>query len=147
LPERLVRGRHLHGEQRHVSMTRVAVFLLTFGRGSLRVFNCRIKDRGMIGSLGDLEHMRSFVEHACGASRRRMVGKGEIVWLTDSTPHEAVPLDAAVKRQFVRVVTSSLTVWHAAHCTPNPLGIVPGPDVRITTENKFVVAAVEPTEP
>jgi hypothetical protein len=68
---------------------------------------------------------------------RRLVGKGEIVWLTDATPHEALPLDAAVSRQFFRVVTSGLSVWHAAHCTPNPLGIVPGPEVIIATENKF----------
>ena len=101
------------------------------------MFNCRISDPGAVGRLGDVEHLRSFVEAACGSARRRMMGKGEIVWLTDATPHEAVPMDATASRQFLRVVTSALTVWHAAHCTPNPLGVRPGPEVLVVEGNKF----------
>jgi hypothetical protein len=63
--------------------------------------------------------------------------QGELVWLTDATPHEAVAMDAAASRQFLRVVTSGLAVWHAAHCTPNPLGVRPGAGVLVLEGGKF----------
>ncbi|KAI9353287.1 hypothetical protein DFJ73DRAFT_324660 [Zopfochytrium polystomum] len=62
----------------------------------------------------------------------------ELVWLTDRTPHEALPVREKVFRQFFRLVTSRVTVWYAAHSTRNDeRGVVPPADVRIVEGDKF----------
>jgi hypothetical protein len=61
-----------------------------------------------------------------------------VYWLTDRTPHEAIPLTEGTYRQFVRVVTSQLTYWHEEYNTKNPLGIVPDPSItKIIKGSKF----------
>ena len=62
---------------------------------------------------------------------------GEMVWITDCTPHESLPLPAGKSRQYFRLVTSDVSVWYADHSTPNPLGIVPPENVKIVSGNKF----------
>ncbi len=103
--------------------------------GSCRVWNCRINDPGkVVGPLGDLEHVRSVLGEG------ETLDAGEVVWMTDSTPHESLPLPAGTKRQYFRLVTSEVSVWYADHSTPNPLGIVPPDDVVILHGNKFEMA-------
>ena len=60
-----------------------------------------------------------------------------MVWITDCTPHESLPLPAGKSRQYFRLVTSDVSVWYADHSTPNPLGIVPPDNVKIVHGNKF----------
>jgi hypothetical protein len=87
-----------------------------------------------VGRLGDLEHLR----HYLGESET--LDAGDIVWMTDTTPHESLPLKVGTKRQYFRLVTDHVNVWYENHSTPNPLGIVPDP--RVTTVlkgNKFAV--------
>ena len=60
-----------------------------------------------------------------------------MVWITDCTPHESLPLPAGKSRQYFRLVTSDVSVWYADHSTPNPLGIVPPENVKIVSGNKF----------
>ena len=104
---------------------------------SCRVWNCKIKDPGdVVGPLGDLEHVR----YALGQGEN--LDAGEIVWMTDCTPHESLPLPAGTKRQFFRLVTSDVSVWYADHSTPNPLGVVPPDNVKILYGNKFERRAV-----
>jgi hypothetical protein len=67
---------------------------------------------------------RSFVEEACIGQIQKL-RKGEVCWLTGMTPHEARPLEIEVTRQFLRLVTSGLAVWHEDHSDASPLGIVP----------------------
>ena len=55
----------------------------------------------------------------------------ELCWLTDRTPHMALPVVKGTHRQFFRLVTKGVNVWYAKHSTPNPLGIVPPESVRI----------------
>lgn len=55
-------------------------------------------------------------------------------WMTDQTPHEALPSQGG-PRQFFRLVSSDLSVWHAKHNTPNPLGILP--DCQVIQDDKF----------
>ena len=62
---------------------------------------------------------------------------GEMVWMTDSTPHESLPLKKGTYRQYFRLVTSQVSVWYADHSTPNPLGITPPHHVTIVHGNKF----------
>ena len=62
---------------------------------------------------------------------------GEMVWITDCTPHESLPLKAGTSRQYFRLVTSEVSVWYADHSTPNPLGIKPPENVKIVHGNKF----------
>ena len=66
----------------------------------------------------------------------------DIYWLTDRTPHEALPMKESGYRQYVRIVTSDVSVWHEDHSTPNPNGVVPDPAVtKIIKGSKFQVWA------
>jgi hypothetical protein len=61
----------------------------------------------------------------------RLLRSNELCWLTDRTPHEALPYAGArpATRQFFRVVVGKVTVWFARHNTPNPLGVQPDRDI------------------
>ncbi|KAI9327833.1 hypothetical protein DFJ73DRAFT_964656 [Zopfochytrium polystomum] len=78
---------------------------------------------------------------AGGGSKPRSgmtIAAQELVWLTDRTPHEALPVREKVFRQFFRLVTSKVTVWYAAHSTRNDeRGVVPQSDVQIVEGDKF----------
>lgn len=85
---------------------------------------------GIVDRHGGCEHLRNYL--GPGTKLRA----GQVVWMTDRTPHEALPQEESGYRQFFRVVTSHVSHWFAQHSTPNPL--VPIPDnVLIVNENKF----------
>lgn len=87
-------------------------------------------DKSAPNSQGGIEHLRPFLGEG------HKLKAGELVWMTDRTPHEALPQEVDGYRQFFRLVTSEISIWYAAHCTPNPS--VPLPDsVKVTHENKF----------
>jgi hypothetical protein len=87
-------------------------------------------DKSASNSHGAIEHLRPFL----GEGHRLQAG--ELIWMTDRTPHEAVPQEVDGYRQFFRLVTNEISIWYADHCTPNPS--VPLPDfVKVTHENKF----------
>lgn len=48
-----------------------------------------------------------------------------LYWLSDRTPHEALPSPRAGIRQWVRLVGDLLGGWWVEHSTANPLGIAP----------------------
>lgn len=81
------------------------------------------------GPMGDCEHLRSSFPEG------RVLRPGELVWMTDGTPHEALPQIASAYRQFFRLVTSEVSVWYRDHSTPNRLGILP--PCQILEGNKF----------
>ena len=105
---------------------------------SCKVWNCKIlppedNSPDVIGEHGDIEHLRSFLPPSC-----EVMDANTVYWLTDRTPHEALPLSKEVYRQFVRVVTSQLTYWHEEYNTKNPLGVVPDPNItKIIKGSKF----------
>ncbi len=113
------------------------IFMVSNVENTCRVFPCRIADPTCVGRLGDVEHLRPYIEAASGTVSGGVLARGEVCWMTDMTPHEAIALDAAVERQFVRVVTSGISVWHSQHSDENPQGIKPGPEVKIREGNKF----------
>merc|ERR1712087_653476 len=59
----------------------------------------------------------------------------ELIWMTDRTPHESMPLKGDQPRQFFRLVTRGIDTWFAAHSTMNPLGVQP--EATIVNYDKF----------
>ena len=63
--------------------------------------------------------------------------------MTDKTPHESLPVPVSagnnVCRQYFRLVLGPVSAWFAEHSTPNPLGTVPPPEVRIVHGDKFAL--------
>ncbi len=57
-----------------------------------------------------------------------------LYWITDRTPHEALPVKNNTYRQFFRVVANKIGVWWKEHSTENPFGILP--DARIELGRK-----------
>lgn len=90
------------------------------------------RDGSIIGAHGDIERMR----HVLGPAEMKLKA-GQLVWMTDKTPHESLPLKENTTRQFFRLVTGEVSAWFADHCTPNPCGVVPGKNVRVVFGNKF----------
>jgi hypothetical protein len=76
--------------------------------------------KGIVDRHGGCEHIR----HLLGPGTK--LKANTLIWMTDRTPHEALPQEESGYRQFFRVVTSKITHWFADHSTPNPL--VPLPD-------------------
>eukprot|EP00808_Paulinella_micropora_P023495 g75639.t1 len=106
--------------------------------GSTAIWNAGIRDVGnVVGELGDLEHMRSVLGPPA------VLKEGELVWITDRTPHESLPVPGAQYRQYFRLVTSEISIWYEQHNTPNPLGTKPPPEVKIEARNKFDSAQAE----
>jgi hypothetical protein len=82
------------------------------------------------GKLGSCEHLREKL----GAGHKMRAG--ELWWITDRTPHEALSIPAGTHRQYFRFVTNELSMWYSKHNTANPLGIEA--DCPISHENKFI---------
>jgi hypothetical protein len=108
------------------------IYMASSVADSCRVWDVQIDPEG-IGHLGDIEHLRSSLP--IQPSLLSELGAGELVWMTDCTPHEALPMKEGQKRQFFRLVVGPLGVWHAQHNTANPLGLQPA--APISGENKF----------
>eukprot|EP01129_Flabellula_baltica_P008194 TRINITY_DN3236_c0_g2_i1.p1 TRINITY_DN3236_c0_g2~~TRINITY_DN3236_c0_g2_i1.p1 ORF type:complete len:297 (-),score=44.93 TRINITY_DN3236_c0_g2_i1:12-902(-) len=98
---------------------------------SCRVWNVKLdkhKAGEDVGSLGDIEHMRPYLGPCF------FLKPNVIYWITDSTPHESMPLFSTQTRQFFRVVTPSISVWYDEHSTRNPLV---EPEAEIIYGSKF----------
>ena len=86
---------------------------------------------GIVDQHGGCEHLRGILGH-----QGTKLQAGELVWMTDCTPHEALPQERSGYRQFFRVVTPYVSHWYADHSTPNPN--VPLPDhVQVIQGSKF----------
>ncbi|ASV44494.1 hypothetical protein PBI_SCTP2_479 [Salicola phage SCTP-2] len=48
-----------------------------------------------------------------------------LYWMTDKTPHQALPSDRDCYRQFFRLVSSEISMWLSKHNTKNPYGVKP----------------------
>jgi len=99
---------------------------------SCAVWEVKIDNPGeIVGPGGDIDHLRSYL------GSRKLMKKSEVWWITDTTPHEALPLTSARPqyRQYFRVVTSAVSVWYSDHSTANELGIQP--NAKIISGNKF----------
>ena len=88
------------------------IYLASNVANTTRVWDCFVRKPG---PFGNCEHLR----HALGAGNA--VPANVMVWMTDGTPHEALPVEKRVYRQFIRVVGPDVHVWYADHSTHNPL--------------------------
>lgn len=92
--------------------------------GACRVWNTETYNvDGHGGVLDDLSEVFSF-----------QCEPNTLYWITDRTPHEALPSQAKY-RQFFRLVSEDVSAWFTEHNTPNPLGVEPTcPKISV---NKF----------
>ena len=106
------------------------IYLASTVAGSTRVFD------SLVVAPGDVTDAHGGVEHM----RERLGGAGvdlpadQLHWITDRTPHEALPMASDGDRQFFRLVVGRVSVWYAAHSTANPLC---EPDAPIVHGSKF----------
>jgi len=73
----------------------------------------------------------------------RTLEANELIWMTDRTPHESLPIPTAAaaagtRRQYFRLVVGQVSAWFADHSTPNPSGFLP-PGVRVVRGDKFTL--------
>ena len=96
---------------------------------SCRVWDVQIdkteEAKEVIGHLGDIEHLRAWLGEG------ETLQAGQVVWITDTTPHESLPMKSDTYRQFFRLVIGEVAIWYAHHSTANRLGIVPSSNTRI----------------
>lgn len=71
------------------------------------------------GEGGDCSHL----ENELGTPY--LLKSGELIWMTDSTPHASMPLAEAQCRQWFRLVTSEVDIWYSKYSTHNRLGVKP----------------------
>jgi len=118
-----VNGHDIHG----------GLYMASSVAGSCKIWNARLRDpENIVGHLGNIEHLRDLLGEGC------QLEAGELIWLTDTTPHEALPVEEDCYRQFFRVVSCTVSVWYENHSTKNRLGIVPDPSITtIITGDKF----------
>jgi hypothetical protein len=91
------------------------------------------QDPGVVGAGGSCEHLREYLGPPV------LIRAGEVYWMTDRTPHEALAQESAGWRQFFRLVVGRVTLWYSKHNTANPLCPLPV-DVRVIHEDKFAAS-------
>lgn len=107
------------------------IYMASTVANTCKVWNALVTDKNIVDRHGSCEHLRHLFGEGVALKAN------ELVWMTDRTPHEAVPRTQYGYRQFFRLVTSQISHWYAAYSTPNPN--VPVPDhVVIVEGNKFV---------
>mmetsp|Transcript_18520 Transcript_18520/g.34481 ORF Transcript_18520/g.34481 Transcript_18520/m.34481 type:complete len:402 (+) Transcript_18520:146-1351(+) len=110
--------------------------------GTSRVWNALVDSSvpGIVNNGGGCEHLRPWIGKATELEA------GELIWMTDRTPHEAIVQESPGHRQFFRLVMPYVNHWYSDHSTPNPK--VPLPDtVKIVEGDKFKKYAIASTKP
>ena len=105
---------------------RTGLYMASTVNNSCMAWNVHVENTGV---MGDCEHMREIL------GKGEFMKKNELIWMTDSCPHESMKLEKDSYRQWFRFVTSEVGVWYKKHSTENRLGILP--NCKIITESKF----------
>jgi hypothetical protein len=112
------------------------IFLASNIANTTAIWNCRVRNDGgdIVGPHGSIERCRSLLGPAT-----RNLDAGELIWMTDKTPHESLPItsNTTQRRQFFRLVIGEVTAWFADHSTPNPTGFPLPANVRVVHGNKY----------
>ena len=108
------------------------LFVASTIHDSGRMWNCAVDSDAsggteVIGTNGDIEHLREFLPHSCCEKMKQNC----VYWLTDRTPYESLPLPTDTYCQYFQLVTSAVNVWFEDQSTPNPLGVLPDPERTI----------------
>ena len=113
------------------------IFMVSNVANTTAVWNMHVNDPSgnVIGPHGDIERCRGLL-----GPPTRLLEAGEMIWMTDKTPHESLPVLNGERRQYFRLVVGEVSAWFEDHSTKNPLGVVPDPKVtRVVTGNKFQI--------
>ena len=102
------------------------IFMSSTVDNSCRLWNKHIETPGL---MGDCSHLESELGGAI------FVRKNELVWMTDSCPHESMPVKKNIYRQWFRFVTSEVDLWYKDYSTENRLGVQPA--CKILEGSKF----------
>ncbi|KAJ1569744.1 hypothetical protein HK405_003046, partial [Cladochytrium tenue] len=147
------------------------IFQVSTVPNTCRVWDCVIRDHtDTVGPLGSIEHLRHNLDRGPppgansppspddpafgldpeGRSLPLACRNGEnlaanrLAWITDRTPHESLPVQRRVFRQYFRLVTSQVSAWYEAHSTRNDeCGVRPPEGVAVVAGDKFRLADVD----
>mmetsp|Transcript_24845 Transcript_24845/g.42056 ORF Transcript_24845/g.42056 Transcript_24845/m.42056 type:complete len:468 (+) Transcript_24845:53-1456(+) len=94
------------------------IFMASNVDDSCAVWNCHVIDPegDVVGRMGDVRRLRDILGPPTST-----LAAGDLVWMTDKSPHESLPLQRSAHRQYFRLVTGKITTWFASHSTPNPM--------------------------
>jgi len=108
------------------------IFMASSVSNTSEVWNALVDNKvpGIVDKHGSCEHLRGIL----GIGNK--LEAGELIWMTDCTPHEALPQESSGYRQFFRVVSPYVSHWYADHSTANPKVPLPS-NVTIIRGNKF----------
>eukprot|EP01084_Bolivina_argentea_P213016 361942_1 len=87
------------------------IYMASSVSNTTAIWNCQIikkLDTDVIGHLGDIGHLKSSLP----AEKKFYISENCLYWLTDRTPHEALPMHKPTYRQFFRLVTYNVNLWH-----------------------------------
>lgn len=109
------------------------IFMASNVPNSCKIWPVKIKD------TTEITNCHGQVNKSCTAflGEPQFLKADELCWMTDTTPHESLPSDKQIYRQFFRLVIGKIDVWYSQHNTPNCLGVLP--DCVVSDENKFNV--------
>jgi hypothetical protein len=111
------------------------IWMASTTANSTAYYDVRIQSPEQVVSAGgNVEHLRYQLD-SLSEKRRNVCQPHHLYWMTDCTPHEALPAEKEEMRQFFRLVQSSVTVWYEDHSTANPLC---KPSAKIIKGSKFV---------
>lgn len=91
---------------------------------SSRMWNVQIPwyTTSILGNGSNLDYLRGVLDEAAEAVVPRA---NEMYWMTDFTPHQALPLKQGANRQYFRLVTGKISGWWKEHSTANRYGVQP----------------------
>jgi hypothetical protein len=116
------------GPEGPVHMRRDGIYMASTVDRSCRAWHFHVDTPG---TMGDCEHLRDLLECSAPVYMR----SGDLFWMTDSCPHESLPLAPGTFRQYFRLVTHKVDLWYEKHSTANPLGVQPA--CKVIAGNKF----------
>ena len=110
------------------------IFMASNLDSTCRIWNAQVESHA-IGWEGDVEYLRDHLDDVCRqntshtprcrATKSRILTKANhVYWITDKTPHEAVPLSSSRKRQFFRLVVGPLSTWLVFECEARELPVI-----------------------
>lgn len=100
------------------------IFMASTVSNSCRYWSTEVLEPG---PGGDCEHLR---DQLVGAHYMKA---NTMYWITDRTPHEAMPTNSDVYRQWFRFVGSNVSKWYAKHSTAGKIQ----PNAMVIMESKF----------
>merc|ERR1712173_539290 len=86
---------------------RDGIFMASSVDASCCFWDCEV-DTEIIGHLGDIEHLRKYLD---STTKKVSMNANNLYWITDRTPHESLPIKESGYRQFFRIISSKLSVW------------------------------------